>query len=299
MIIDIHTHMFPMKIAASALRSMQQNSHIALFSDGTEAGLAENMRGAGVDLAVVQPVATNPEKVSRINDAAILVNEGFRGTGILSFGGIHPACSYWEAELERIREAGIIGIKLHPAYAHIDIDDPRSIAILKKCRDLDFIVLLHSGKDVGIPGATEAVPSRIRNALDKVGRMKLIAAHMGGWKCWQEGRNLLPETGIFIDTAFALGRMEPAQDQYKWNEDDLNLLNEDKFCELLDAYGTDHVLFGTDSPWADPEKEIRKIRQLSLSKPEIDRILGENAKELLHSAGIRLSDEVSQIVSIN
>lgn len=286
MIIDIHTHMFPLKIAASALRSMQQNSHIALFSDGTETGLAENMKRAGVDLAVVQPVATNPEKVSRINDAAIMVNEHFRGNGILSFGGIHPACSYWEAELERIREAGIVGIKLHPAYDHVDIDDPRSIAILRKCRDLDLIVLLHSGKDVGIPGATEAVPSRIRNALDKVGQMKLIAAHMGGWKCWQEGRNLLPETGIFIDTAFALGRMEPAPDQYKWDEDDLCLLNEDEFCELLYAYGTDHVLFGTDSPWADSEKEIRKIKQLPLSRSEIDGILGGNSKKLLNTVGI-------------
>ena len=288
MIIDIHTHMFPSRIAAPALQSMQLNSHIALFSDGTEAGLAGCMRKAGIGLSVVQPVATNPEKVSRINDAAILVNEHFRETGILSFGGIHPACSYWEAELERIREAGIIGIKLHPAYDHIDTDDPRSIAILRKCRDLNLIVLIHSGKDVGIPGATEALPSRIRNALDRVGPIRMIAAHMGGWKCWQEGKKLLPETGIFIDTSFALGVMEPAPDRYKWDEDDLRLLNREEFLELLYAYGTDHVLFGTDSPWADQAKEFGKINELPLPREEIDRILGGNAKKLLSSAGIRV-----------
>ena len=287
MIIDIHTHMFPLRIAASALQTMQQNSHVALFSDGTETGLAECMKRAGVDLAVVQPVATNPEKVSRINDAAIMVNERFHETGILSFGGIHPACGCWEKELERIREAGIIGIKIHPAYDHIDIDDPRSIAILRKCRDLGLIVLVHSGKDVGIPGATEALPARIRNALDRVGRIKMIAAHMGGWKCWQEGKDLLPETGIFIDTSFSFGVMEPAQDRYEWEEADLRMLNEDEFLGLLHAYGTDHVLFGTDSPWADPAKEIQKITRLPLSRAEIDGILGGNSKKLLCAAGIK------------
>ena len=282
MIIDIHTHMFPPKIAAPALQGMQQNSHVALFSDGTEAGLAESGRRAGVDLAVVQPVAMNPEKVSRINDAAIEVNGRCRGAGILSFGGMHPACGYWEAELERIREAGLIGIKLHPAYDHVDIDDPRSIAVLRKCRDLGLIVLIHSGLDVGLPGATEAVPARIRNALDRTGPIKMIAAHMGGWKCWREGKELLPETGIYIDTAFTLGEIVPAPDRYGWKKEDLRLLDRDEFCELLYAYGTDHVLFGTDSPWADQAEEIRKIKELPLSPTEIDGILGRNAKTLLN-----------------
>ena len=166
MIIDIHTHMFPSRIAAPALQSMQQNSHIALFSDGTEAGLVRCMRKAGIGLSVVQPVATNPEKVSRINDAAILVNEHFRETGILSFGGIHPACSYWEAELERIREAGIIGIKLHPAYDHIDTDDPRSIAILRKCRDLNLIVQALQGELLGGSFADRALGGGILALVD-------------------------------------------------------------------------------------------------------------------------------------
>ena len=53
---------------------------------------------------------------------------------------------------------------------------------------------------------------------------------------------------------------------YKWNKNDLQLLTHDKFCELIQAFGVDHVLFGTDSPWADPEQELKKInRQLDES----------------------------------
>ena len=288
MIIDIHTHTFPPKIAVSALRKMQQNCHTALFSDGTEAGLAESGKRAGVGLSVVQPVATNPDKVSHINDFAIRANERTRETGVMSFGGMHPDCVCMEAELERIREAGVAGIKLHPAYIAVNIDDPRSVAVLRKCRDLEMIVLIHAGKDVGIPGAEEALPGKIRRALDRVGSMKMIAAHMGGWKCWQEVKELLPETGVYLDTAFALGEMQPAPDAYRWEKEDLQLLREDEFLGLLEAFGTDRVLFGTDSPWADPEREIRKIRNLPLSRTDVSRILGDNAERLLREAGIHL-----------
>ena len=111
---------------------------------------------------------------------------------------------------------------------------------------------------------------------------------MGGWKCWQEAKELLPETGIYLDTAFALGEMQPAPDAYRWKKEDLQLLREDEFLGLLEAFGTDRVLFGTDSPWADPETEVRKIKSLPLSRTEISRILVDNAERLLLEAGARL-----------
>ena len=285
MIIDIHTHIFPQSIAQKALHSMQQNCHTALFSDGTEHGLIESEKRGKVNLAVVQPVATNPDKVSHLNDSVIAINNDSEKKKMLSFGAMHPAYLYWEQELERIKQAGVVGIKLHPPYEKIDINDPRSLAILRKCRDLNLIVLIHSGKDVGLLGAEQALPEKIRRALDAVGPMKLIAAHMGGWACWDEARTLLSETGIYIDTAFSLGVMTPAADQHEWKKEDLQLLNDVAFCELVHAFGARHVLFGTDSPWAEPEKELSKIRNLQLSKEEIAMILGENAKQLLYEAG--------------
>jgi len=124
-------------------------------------------------------------------------------------------------------------------------------------------------------------PAYMENALDIVGPMKLIAAHMGGWGCWHEAKELLSETGIFIDTAFSMGMMTPVADQHKWKIEDLQLLNKEAFCELVQAFGAKKVLFGTDSPWAEPEQELRKIRDLPLAKEDIFMILGENAKLLL------------------
>ena len=288
MIIDIHTHTFPQKIAQTALRSMQQNCHTALFSDGTESGLIKVELRARVDLAVIQPVATNPIKVSHLNDSVIAATHQSQGIRVISFGAMHPACSYWEQEIERLKAAGVVGIKLHPPYAKVDIDDPRSISILKKCKDMDMVVLIHSGKDVGLPGASEALPIKIRHAIDAVGPMKLIAAHMGGWGCWEDAERLLSGTGIYFDTAFSLGAMTPAADNYKWNKNDLQLLTHDKFCELIQAFEVDHVLFGTDSPWADPEQELKKIKEIPLPEEEIELILGENARQLLSDVSTRI-----------
>ena len=283
MIIDIHTHTFPEKIAEKAVSTLRSQSHTAPFSDGTEAGLFASETKAGVSLAAVQPVATYPGQVISINNR-VLQRFGKAASapeGLLSFAAMHPALPGWEEELERISAAGVPGIKLHPPYAEVDADDPRTVRILKKCLDLGLIVLMHCGWDVGLPGHSEAHPRKIRNALDAVGPMKLIAAHMAGWKCWKEAAELLAGTGIYPDTSFSLGRMTPAGDDYRWAAEDLQMLREDELCDLIRIYGADHVLFGTDSPWGDPAAELRKIRSLPLLPRETEAICGGNAMRLL------------------
>ena len=56
MIVDIHTHTFPEKIAAAALKTMQAESHSALYSDGTAEGLRKEMAEAGIGLSVARAI---------------------------------------------------------------------------------------------------------------------------------------------------------------------------------------------------------------------------------------------------
>ena len=282
MIVDIHTHTFPTGIAAKALSSMQAACHTALFSDGTAEGLFSARVKAGIDYCIVQPVATNPKQVEHINDSVIRTNLDSVRTGIVSFGAMHPAYPEPERELGRIAAAGVQGIKLHPPYEQIAVDDPRTIAILRRCRDLNLTVLIHSGWDIGLPGAEESLPEKVRNALDAVPGLKLVAAHMGGWRCWEEAARLLADTGIWIDTAFSLGKLTPAPDSHSWNPEAMEMLSPGDFCSLVRAWGADRIIFGTDSPWTDPAEELKAIRALPLSPEEISRILGGNAEKLLN-----------------
>ena len=50
---------------------------------------------------------------------------------------------------------------------------------------------------------------------------------------------------------------------------------------MAEAFGTDRLLFGTDSPWSAQRGDVERIRALALSQEQKDAILGGNAQRLL------------------
>ena len=280
MIVDIHTHTFPDKIAGRTIEKLQGVSHSAAFSDGTAAGLRASMARAGVDRSVVLPVATHPGQVERVNDASARINETTEETGILSLGCIHPDFANWRGELERVAALGLRGVKLHPVYQGVDLDDVRYLRILGRCGELGLVVITHAGWDIGFPGQVNCSPQMVLRAVKQVGPVKLVLAHMGGWRCWDEVEELLWDTGVCLDTAFSLGSITPLNDGY-YRPEDLPLLDEGGFMALVRKFGPRRVLFGTDSPWDDQAQAIARIRALPLTPEEREAILGGNAVKLL------------------
>jgi len=280
MVIDIHTHTFPDKIAVGAVAHLQRASHTVAFSDGTNSGLSASMARAGIDVSLVLPVATNPHQVSRVNDTAALVNKLGRSTGIYSFGGIHPDCPDWEQELERVSRLGLKGIKLHPAYHALPFDHPKYLRILERCGQLDLIVLTHAGIDIGLPTPVYCTPLQIRNALSQVGPVKLILAHMGGWRQWDEAEQLLTDTPVWLDSAFCLGSISPLGDGH-FSPEELSMMADEQFLRMVRSFGAHRILFGTDSPWGDQKAQLDHLRSLPLTPQELELILGKNALTLL------------------
>lgn len=281
MIIDVHTHTFPEKIAAHALETLSRNSHTRPFSDGTVRGLRASMSEAGITLSVIQPVATRPEQVTRINDTAMKINAG-ESAGIISFGGIHPDFPEWDAELSRIHENGIVGIKIHPVYQGVPIDDERYVRILARAGELGLIVMIHAGFDIGFPENDYALPERISRALDMAGSCRVILAHMGGWRCWNDAvRSFTGRENVYIDAAFSLGKFVPNGDGYYSGGDECMMLHDDEFVDIVRAFGSERVLFGTDSPWASQSDCVKALMSLGLSDDEKRNILYNNAANLL------------------
>ena len=282
MIVDIHTHTFPGKIAARTVDKLQSMSHTHPFTDGTTEKLRASMNEAGIDYSLVLPVATNAHQVPHVNDASISLNETSATSGILSFGCMHPDYPDWKAELARLAENRVHGIKLHPVYQEVNFDDDRFLRILNRCAELGLIVLTHAGRDVGFPAAADYVsPERIANAMRQTDGVTLICAHMGGWRQWDTVERLLPETGVYIDSSFSLGSMVSNGDGYYQTPESLKLLDETAFIRLVRAFGAERVLFGTDSPWGAQAESLRRLRALPFSPEELDAILGRNAACLL------------------
>ena len=277
MIIDIHTHTFPDKIAAATVDKLQAAAHIHPFTNGTVDALRASMTAAGIDYSVNLPVATSPRQVRGINDAAARTD----ATGVLSFGAMHPDYDDWRAELGRVAALGIRGIKLHPPYQGADFDDIRYLRILDRAGELGLVVLVHAGLDIGLPDENRVTPAMIARAVRQTGSVQLICAHMGGWRQWDAVEELLPETGVYLDTSFSLGRITPNGDGYPWTEAGLSLMDAAQFMRIVRKFGAGRILFGTDSPWGGQSEALRLIRALPLTDAEQSAILGGNAARLL------------------
>lgn len=281
MIADFHTHTFPDQIAPAAVSRLQAASHIRAFADGTASGLRAAMRRAGIDVSLVLPVATNTRQVEKVNDSAVRMNDAAGETGLYSFGCLHPACENWKEELARLARAGVRGVKLHPYFQETDADDPRYLRILDRCGQLDMTVLIHAGLDVGFPGQDRASPAILRRAVLSVGPVRLVLAHMGGWRCWDEAEQQLTGLGLYIDTSFSLGSMTPADDGFQRSREESAMLSGERFVRMVRSFGADHVLFGTDCPWGDQAECLALFRALPLSDEEKQAILWDNAARLL------------------
>lgn len=292
MIVDIHTHTFPDQIAAETISALQAASRTKSFATGTNSALQASMADSGVDCSILLPVATNPEKVSRINDKAVHNNKTWNKSGLYSFGCIHPHMDDTRRELERIAALGLKGIKIHPAYQHTYFDDPKYFQILEVCGELGLIVLAHAGIDIGLPSPVFCTPKMVRRSLNIAGPVKLILAHMGGWRQWEEVEDELADTSVYLDTSFSFGTLTPL-DNVHLPESERNLMGEAQFLRFIRSFGTHRILFGSDSPWGDPSADISRIRALPLSSSEQNAILGENACKLLSLE--RISDHTSLV----
>ena len=286
MVIDIHTHTFPDKIAAGAIGALSREAHIIPHTDGTISGLLSSMDDADIDVAVVVPVATDPSQVVKVNDSSLRNNEKYLDgheagkRRVLSFGCIHPKFEDYRAELRRIAEHGIKGIKLHPVYQKCDIDDVKFLRIIDCAAENGLIVITHAGIDIGFPGVVHCSPQMCRNVWDKIGDFKFILAHMGGWTNWDEVPGLLADTGVYLDTSFSSEYIEPNGDGY-WDDKDTRMMDEDQYMEIIRAFGAQRILFGSDSPWTDQKKSRQFIEKLPLSESVLKLVLGGNAEKLI------------------
>lgn len=280
MIIDFHTHTFPDKIAGTVISKLQVLSRSCPYSDATVEGLKASMKQASIDYSVSLPVMTNTGQVEKINTLAIQAVEQIHESHIIPFGGIHPDYADYKKELRRLRDAGIRGIKIHPAYQGVDLDDIRFLRILDTASELGLIVLAHSGEDIGIPGHNYASVRHIHHVLKEVAPEKLVLAHMGGWDGWQDVERDLAGAPLWMDTAFCLGIIEPAPGTVRTPDESMMMTGEE-FLRLARKHGTDRILFASDSPWSSQTAYREHFRRMNLTPEEKRRIMGGNALKLL------------------
>lgn len=260
MIIDFHTHAFPDKIARNTVEFLSKQGSVSYKYDGSIGDLHRSMNDAFIGKSVILPIATKPSQTTNINDWAASVNSD----DIIAFGSIHPQNSDYKEELLRIKELGLLGIKLHPQYQEFYIDDKNMLNIYDYAFSLGLIIIFHAGVDIGLPPPVRCTPDRINNVIDLFEQGKVVFAHMGGFKMWDEVENLLLGRNIYFDTSFCIDYM-----------------NREQFKRIVMLHGYEKILFGSDGPWQGQGESVEYLKSMDFGDEITNAILGENAEKIL------------------
>ena len=262
MLIDFHTHAFPEKLASRVMQSLSHSSGgLVPQTDGTLEGLRSQLRQEGVDRAVLLSIASNPKQQTNVNNFAIEAN---KQADFWAFGSVHPDAPDALEELERLKEAGIQGIKLHPEYQGFYADDPKMKPIYEKLSQLGLIVLFHAGMDIGFLPPYHATPKHILGALKWLDT-PVVAAHWGGLSAYPEMvEQLCGIEGLYMDLSSCYGAIPRPVAQ-----------------QILDKHGADRLLFASDMPWQRPSWQLRLLDTLEMTEEQREAICWKNAMQLL------------------
>lgn len=167
MIVDIHTHCFNDKLAEKALRKLADASNVRPYGLGRIGDIQDYvLKHAGVDYAVVLNVSTSPGYEHNVNNFSADIDMIDR---IISFGSVHPDYEDIYGELKRIKDMGMIGIKLHPDYQGYHFDDKKAYPIYEACQDRSIL-----SPDSAIRLLAPAIPVRgVRRSWDMLRRRLL------------------------------------------------------------------------------------------------------------------------------
>lgn len=258
--IDFHTHAFPDQIAPMAIQALEKKGNVKAYLDGTVDDLLSSMDRAGIERSVVCSIATRPEQFQPI----FAWSQSIRSERIIPLPSVHPMDSEAFAHLQQIKEQGFIGLKMHPYYQDFFLDDPQLMDLYRRISELDLLLVMHTGYDIGYPRIRRADPERILNVVREVPELRLITTHLGGWDEWTDVRNLLTGKPIYMEISFAL-----------------DFLDQIRLRELIENHPPEFILFGTDSPWADQATTLKMLSKLGLDATLFNRIVRENGLQLL------------------
>ena len=181
MIIDFHTHTFPDKSSEKIVNHLAHTGCIPPHTDGSVIGLFSSMKEADIDYSVNLPVMTKPGQVEKVNSSLIMQKEYLLDMKIITFGGMHPDYVNYKEELLRLKQAGIPGIKLHPAYQNVDLDDIRMMRIIDEASSQGLITLVHAGIDIGIYdhnySSVAHILKLLKDMCDKYQKTIIVVTH--------------------------------------------------------------------------------------------------------------------------
>ena len=178
--IDFHSHIYPEAIAPKAADSIREFYHLGDDAmDGRVQTLLEYGTKAGIEKFVVLPVALRPSRTRHINE--FILEEVAKEPRFFGYGTIHAGMENITGEVQFVMDNGLKGLKMHPDSQVFAIDDPRLFPVYEMIED-KLPIIFHMGDQ----RFDYSHPRRLRKVLDLFPKLRVIAAHFGGYTMHEE-----------------------------------------------------------------------------------------------------------------
>lgn len=259
-VIDFHSHVYPDLIAKKAAKNVSEFYSIAVKNENSNvATLLESGDKANIKKFVIHSVATTPRQVRSIN--RFISSECAKHKDrLIGFAAAHPDLETSLEEIDKAINLGFKGLKIHPDTQAFNIDCDKMLPIYDYIQD-KIPILIHCGDY----RYDYSHPRRLARILKMFPKLKVIAAHFGGWSIWDLAMEYLLNENCYLDTSSSF-----------------NFLGKVRSREIIKAYGAERLLFGVDFPMGNHKAELDFFLSLNLSDKENKLILHDNAAQLLN-----------------
>lgn len=278
MIIDFHTHIFPPEIAAHRQAYLAKDAFLEELYGHPRATMATaddliaSMDADGVDVSVTFPFGWSDQGLAEECNSYVMQAMRDHPGRIIGLASVQPRSGARAiAELERCAAAGMPGCgELMPHGQGYRLSDTQLLMPLMEAAEaLGMFVLTHTSEPVGhrYPGKGNVTPAELQAFITAFPTLQIVAAHWGGGFPFYE---LMPEVhaaaaNVWYDSAASLYLYRP-----------------EIFTEVARIAAPQRILWGSDYPLLGQRRMLDYARASRLDAVNLQLVLGENARELLH-----------------
>lgn len=275
MIIDAHTHLFTDEVARDRNRYADDTNFGLLYGDprsriATESMLLQYLDSSGIDSAFVMGFPWESESFADDQNRHFAALKGTRAGQVYAFGTVPRRTDNIDAWISDLHAAGITGVGEIGFYeGGLDADAAAFMdAVLHAAGRHGMPVCLHVNDPVGhdYPGKYAPELDRLITIIANHPGLPIILAHWGGGLLFYEQ---MPEIASVLSSCC----YDTAATPYLYRNSIYDI--------GVRLAGPDRILMGTDFPLLSLERYRPDIEASGLSRPEIDAVLGGNARALI------------------
>ena len=242
-VIDSHAHIFPDEIADKAKEGVSEFYDLPMYTSGKLSELYkvrdEVFGNKKITTQVIFSPAMTSSQTKSINNFISDICKG--DESLIGFGTLHKDNDDYKDEIQRIKSLGLKGVKFHSDFQKTNIDDEKMIPIYREIANEGLPVVFHMG-DKNLEYSSV---DKLKNVLNDIPNLTVIAAHMGGYMHWKEAYNTLEaDSRLYFDISSAL-----------------SFISREDFIEMLEKFGINQFFFGSDFPMWNPIDELRKLSE--------------------------------------